>query len=187
MSLPLQHGLRAFNHTLRRFIVAHQSGHVEGHGYALLRRGAGFYCIHPALERIEPIDGYARPAISSHPTPVGDVGDGVVRASQPFALLQAAVEYFEKPTALILIAVDGGLVDLVPIAEENVSLSHHGADATHLEHQPLQGAAPSLLIGRQKPAGFFREINHDRAGLKDGKIVLVTVYDGRDTPIWINL
>jgi len=37
----------------------------------------------------------------------------------------------------MLVAIDGGFDLLGEIAEKNIGLAHHRADAPHLEHQPL--------------------------------------------------
>ena len=91
---------------------------------------------------------------------------GPCRTVSPL-LEQMAVEYAEQAPDLALVTVDRGLDLLREVAVEHVRLAHHGPDAPHLEHQPLQDPRATCSVSRQQPAGFLSEIDHDRAGFKD--------------------
>ena len=67
---------------------------------------------------------------------------------------QMAVEHLEQASPFLLVTLDGGRDLLGEIAIEDVGLPHHGTDASHLEHQPLDGLGAALGILRQQLAGF---------------------------------
>src|SRR5258706_147518 len=79
--------------------------------------------------------------------------------------LRAPLEHFVQAARLVLIAVDRVLDLLGRVAEEDVGLTLHRADARHLEHQPLQRDRAGLRLRRQQLAGALRQIEEDRARL----------------------
>ena len=72
----------------------------------------------------------------ARPAPVGNIRNTKV-ASKEFVILESIIEYGQQAFRFVLIAVDDRLNLVRRIAIKNIGLSHHRADATHLEHQPL--------------------------------------------------
>src|SRR5439155_368463 len=98
-----------------RFVVCQAAAHVERVLAAAAAAGLG---------------------VDAHPRPGRDVGDRV-RAGEELVLRKASVEHAVETPGLALIALDR-VVDLLgSIAEEDVRLTLHRADAAHLEHEPL--------------------------------------------------
>ena len=124
--------------------------------------------------------------MNAHPRPVGDIGNRIL-IDEIFVILQPGVEHGIEPLRFVLIARDDGWNFLRKIAEEHVRLTLHRPGPAHLQHEPLENLAARLHRARQKLAGFFGEIDHDRAGFKDREIILVTVDDCRDAPVGIEL
>src|SRR5579863_5264417 len=96
------------------------------------------------------------------------VGDGVRLAHQPATTVELVIEDLKHAARLADVAIARPLVLEVLAGElvEEADLSKHRSHSAHLEHEPLNRLAARARILRQKPAGFFREVEEDRAGLK---------------------
>ena len=95
-----------------------------------------------------------------------------------------------KTPALVDITLDRiGHVIAVGLgnALEEHGLAHHRADATHLEHQPLQRLGALLRVVAQEHVVFFGEVPKDRARFEDRKIVVPPIDDGRDAAVRVEL
>ncbi len=99
---------------------------------------------------------------------------------------QPGVEHAEQAAHLALVAVDGRLDLLREVAEEHVRLSHHRADAAHLEHEPLHHQRTALRVGGQQPAGLLGEVDQDRAGLEHCEVAGLAIDDGGDAAVGRN-
>jgi hypothetical protein len=99
---------------------------------------------------------------------------------------QVTVEHLEQTAPLLLVALYGRRDLLGEVAVEDVGLPHHGADAAHLEHQPLDGLGAALGILRQQLAGFLRQIEQDGAGFEHGEVTVIPIDDGRDAAIGVD-
>src|SRR4051812_7277470 len=104
----------------------------------------------PALERRELLDVDALPLGKAQPRYGGDVGDGVLVASEVFGFLQPAVDHAIKTIGFVLVAVHRVLDLLGRVAEEVVSLAEHRPDVTHLEHGPLHHLPALAKVGGQE-------------------------------------
>ena len=74
---------------------------------------------------------------SSRVLAVGPVAVVSLMTAAAIGGLPPALRADPQAAALVLVAVDCGLDFLGTIAEKDVGLAHHRADASHLEHQPL--------------------------------------------------
>lgn len=103
-----------------------------------------------------------------------------------YSLSPRRVEHPEEAARLVLVAGDDGPQLLRPIAEEHVGLAHHGADAAHLEHEPLQRARAALRVGGQQAAGPLGEVDEDGAGFEHGEVPRVVIDDGGDAAVRVD-
>ena len=107
---------------------------------------------------------------------MGDVGYGVV-AGQVFVLLQVAIEHAQQALAFALVAVNSRWYFFREVTVKHIGLPHHGANATHLKHEPLHHARAALGVGGHELPGFFGQIHQAGARLEYGKVACGAVYD----------
>jgi hypothetical protein len=86
----------------------------------------------------------------------------------PLLALQVLVEHAEQALRLGDVAVARTLVLVVLAGElvEEAELAEHGADAAHLEHQPLQRLVAPRRILRHELAGLLGQVQQDGARLE---------------------
>ncbi|CAM4851251.1 unnamed protein product [Rotaria magnacalcarata] len=104
----------------------------------------------------------------ANPGEGGDVGDAVLVAHDPGTAQQAFFQHPEQAPGFGGIAVAGALVFVGLAGEfiEEAQLAEHRANARHLEHQPLNRFITCRRIFGEQLAGFFRQVDQDRAGLE---------------------
>jgi len=102
-------------------------------------------------------------ACASPPEPaeMGDVGDGVIAACEPFVLGQMRVDDTGQSVGIALVARNGGVVTLGRELLPETRLPEGRPGARHLHHQPLEGAGAG--IGGQQAPGLFRQMDQDGA------------------------
>src|SRR5579872_5384132 len=105
-----------------------------------------------------------------------DIGDAIV-SGQIFTIAQPSVENGIEAPRLVLVTVDDRRDLLRKIAEEDIGLTLHRADAAHLQHQPLNDRRPRLSIAWQQACGLLGEIDKNGARLEHGEIFLIAVDD----------
>ena len=123
--------------------------------------------VEPGFERrvIGPVD--AVPLVVDEPGVDGDVGDGVVAAGDEGArALDLPVHHAVEALGLGGVALNAvghffsGEEAKVP------GLPQHGADAAHLEHEPLQHGVARRARSGQQAARFVGQVNEDGARLE---------------------
>ena len=66
----------------------------------------------------------------------------------------------------------------MPITVKGIDLARHGPNAAHLEPEPGEHPLPLGATKKQKTAGLFRKIDHDRAGFENRQSIAIKVCDG---------
>ena len=120
---------------------------------------------------VVPVNTLVLPA--PQPWVYGDVGNGVPVAGNEFVSGELLVHHAVQPSCFVGVAVKG-VVDLFRgIFPEMMGLPQHWADATHLEHQPLQHLEFMPVTFGQQLTGFRCEVKEDGTGFKLGNIFAI--------------
>ncbi len=83
------------------------------------------------------------------------------------AARELIVKNLDEPRRLGHVAIDRVGNFLGRDVGEVIGLPDHRPDIRHLPHQPLQYLGAAGIRSGQKLAGFFREMNQNRARLED--------------------
>ena len=150
------------------FVDLLNDGHYESAVFKLLgaeHDGAGFLVDHirglalmflqynkrlghrrPSLDDLDPafhirevINVLATPFWAPRPREGGNISDGVIIAGQIFTFAQALIHNPVQSARFIGIALNRIFHLLCCVISEMVGLAEHGANISHLEHEPLQG------------------------------------------------
>lgn len=149
----------------------------------------------PRLQVGELINVNTRPACSSNPTPVGNIGNGNMVANQVsrLGLSKVLVKNAVQSAGLIHIAVDAVLDFLWGIAGEVVCLALHGANTCVLEEEPVGHLVvlTCALGERNLVVGvvLLHQILQDAARLEQADLLAVgeLVCQSWDTAIGVDL
>src|SRR5215211_8804234 len=136
------------------------------------------------------LEAHAMKLVVGRPWKGRDVGDGVIRAAEIRVLAESVFEQLVKPLHLRLIAAHRVIIAGRREVLEMRELSEHWADASQLDHQPLNDFIARRNLLRQQATGLVGEIHEDRArldyskGTSPGPLV---VNNDRDLAVGIHL
>src|SRR5690625_2716521 len=93
----------------------------------------------------------------ANPWKGGNISNGIGIVDQPFAAFKVPIKHIKQATRLVQIAFAWARVFNFRASKlsKKAYLAKHGAYASHLEHQPLQGFVAGGGLGGQQLAGFF--------------------------------
>ena len=104
--------------------------------------------------------------VGAHPRQDGHVGNRVRPRHTVAGARQLAVEHAVQPVDFLAVALDGVGHFFRGVNLEMPVLARHGAQPTHLPHQPFGHLHPAAQVGGQKLAGFFGQVQQDGATFK---------------------
>src|SRR5687768_9567578 len=156
---------------------------ISQHLHAALYRRALGDLVEPDLQmrKVRQHDALVLPA--AQPGEGGDVGDGILTATQPGALRQPPIDHAIEAFGLVAVAVDRIFDLLRRIHAKVMRLAQHGPYTAHLEHQPLQNLVLGAVGLWHQLTRLRGQVDQDRARFEQGDRLAVRplrIGDGRD-------